>query len=237
MKKIIPFLFFGILAIEIYAEVKVEEFGAGFIYLTKTLLMPFLMLYYYLSTKNNFQKFDKIVLGALFFSWWGDNFLMPQMENINLPIHFLAGLGSFLVAHLLYIPAFMTNDQKQPGLLKQKPIFALPFVLLVGSLLYFLFQQNHPDFVPMKIPVVVYATVILFMVLSAMDRKGREERNSFQLIAIGAIMFMISDSFIALSRFSYLFEGQVNFVRIAIMSLYAGGQFLITQGAIYKYKR
>jgi uncharacterized membrane protein YhhN len=237
MKKIIPYLFFTLLLIEIIGEVMIESIGPNLIYATKTLLMPLLIVYYYLNVKGTFQKFDQIIIAALFFSWWGDNFLMPNYNNISLPFHFLAGLGSFLIAHLMYIPAFLKSESSEKGFLIKQPWFALPIILLVIGLLSFLISQNHPAFEPMKIPVIVYSTVILLMVLSAINRKDKVRNDSFNFILVGAIMFMISDSFIALSRFSDLFEGNVNLVRILIMSLYATGQFLITKGAIYKYNR
>lgn len=236
-KNKLPHLFFIIMMIEILAEIFVEKLGPFPIYFTKPFLMPLLMLYYYQHTKNNFQTFDKIILGALFFSWWGDNFLMPSHPDIKLPFNFLAGLGSFLVAHLLYIPAFLTTERSEKPILLKRPWLALPIVLLVFGLISFLMNAAHPNFIEMKIPVVVYASVIMIMVLTAINRYGRVNHESFKWVTIGAIMFMVSDSFIALSRFSDLFEGKVNLTRILIMALYAGGQFLIAKGCIAQFDR
>jgi uncharacterized membrane protein YhhN len=236
-KNKIPHIFLIILLIEILAEILVDTTGAAFIYATKPFLMPLLMLYYYQHTKNNFQTFDKIILGALFFSWWGDNFLMPAYSDTSMPIHFLAGLGSFLVAHLLYIPAFLTTERNDKPILLKRPWLALPIVLMVFGLISFLMNAAHLQFIEMKIPVIVYASIIMIMVLTAINRYGRVNHESFKWVTIGAIMFMVSDSFIALSRFSDLFEGKENLTRILIMALYAGGQFLIAKGCIATYDR
>lgn len=233
----LPHIFFIILLIEILGEVYVEQLGVLPIYLLKPLLMPILMIYYYQNTKSNFQTFDKFVLGALFFSWWGDNFLMPLWSDISLPINFLAGLGSFLIAHLLYIPAFSKTVNNEKAILWKRPWLALPILLLVFGLISFLMNGQHPDFVEMKIPVMVYASIISLMALAAINRYKRVPQESFKWVMIGALMFVVSDSFIALSRFSNLFENQVNLVRILIMSLYAGGQFLIAYGAILQFDR
>jgi pimeloyl-ACP methyl ester carboxylesterase/uncharacterized membrane protein YhhN len=236
-KNKIPQLFFIIMMLEILAEIYVETLGPVPIYLTKTLLMPVLMYYYYQNTKSNFQTFDKIVLGALFFSWWGDNFLMPSHSVQGESINFLAGLGSFLIAHLLYIPAFLKTTQPSKAVLLRRPWLAFPIVVMVFGLISFLMNQAHPAFMEMKIPVIVYATVIMVMVLTAINRYDRVPHASFKWVTIGALLFMVSDSLIAVSRFSDLFEGNINIARVLIMALYASGQFLIAKGCIEQYPR
>jgi pimeloyl-ACP methyl ester carboxylesterase/uncharacterized membrane protein YhhN len=162
---------------------------------------------------------------------------MPNLPVLPLEIAFLAGLGSFLIAHLMYIPAFIKSTNQEKPILLRRPWLALPFVLMVFGLISFLMNEAHPNFVEMKIPIVVYATVILFMVVSAVNRYNRVPQASFKWVAIGAIMFMVSDSIIALSRFSGLFSGKENLATILIMALYAGGQFLIVKGCIEMYDR
>lgn len=233
----LPHIFFIILLLEILGEVFVESVGVWPIYILKPFLMPILMVYYYQNVKDNFKSFDKFVLGALFFSWWGDNFLMPLWSNIESPINFLAGLGSFLIAHLLYIPAFSKTITNEKAILWKRPWLALPILLLVFGLISFLMNAEHQDFMEMRVPVVVYATIISLMALAAINRFNRVPKDSFKWVMIGALMFVVSDSFIALSRFSDLFQNQVNLVRILIMALYAGGQFLIAYGAILQFDR
>jgi uncharacterized membrane protein YhhN len=235
--RLLPHIFFIILLVEILGEVYVEQLGVIPIYVLKPFLMPILMIYYYQNVKNNFQTFDKFILGALFFSWWGDNFLMPLWSDISLPINFLAGLGSFLIAHLLYIPAFSKTSSNGKVILLRRPWLALPILLLVFGLISFLMNEGKDVFMEMKIPVVIYAGVISLMALAAINRFERVPKESFKWVMIGALMFVVSDSFIALSRFSDLFQNQVNLVRILIMALYAGGQFLIAYGAILQIDR
>jgi len=201
------------------------------IWIFKPLLMPILMFWYYKETKIK-TSFDKIILASLFFSWWGDNFLMPAIFKTD--INFLLGLASFLVAHLLYIAAF-TKIKPLPNkksILINKPYLVIPFILLIVGLLAFLIQENNKSFIEMKMPVIVYASIIMIMVVMALNRKGRVNNNSFQLVFIGALLFMISDSVIALSRFSSLFQGKEILAGILIMVLYAMGQYLIVKGAI-----
>jgi uncharacterized membrane protein YhhN len=53
----------------------------------------------------------------------------------------------------------------------------------------------------MKIPVLIYAAVLTGMVLVALFRFGKTSSSSFALVFGGAILFMISDSLIAINKF------------------------------------
>lgn len=71
----------------------------------------------------------------------------------------------------------------------------------------------------MKIPVMIYISVILSMGVLACLAPGR---NPWMLIA-GATLFMLSDSVIALDRFLRPIPG----AQIIIMTTYYSGQLLI----------
>lgn len=202
------------------------------IWLTKPLLMPILAYWYYQNTKAA-SSFDKIILVSLFFSWWGDNFLMPGIFKTD--INFLLGLGSFLIAHVLYIVAFVKIPIKSKGVLLKKPWLVFPFVLFLFGMISFLFNQKHPAFAPMSIPVVVYASVIMLMVLTALNRYQKVNHPSFKWVFLGAVLFMISDSFIAFQNFSYIFENKPIVARFVIMPFYALGQYLIAKGCILQH--
>ncbi|MEX0596767.1 MAG: lysoplasmalogenase, partial [Candidatus Paceibacterota bacterium] len=202
------------------------------IWIFKPMLMPILAWWYYKETKLE-SKFDKIIMASLFFSWWGDNFLMPAIFKTD--INFLFGLASFLIAHVLYILAFLKTNIEAPSIIKKKPYFMIPFVLYGILLLKTLFAENVDDFAKMSIPVVVYATVIMIMVISALNRQGQVVPASFKWVLIGALMFMASDSFIALSRFTYLFDDHQGLSRMLIMPLYIVGQYFIVKGCVLQH--
>ena len=221
-------IYFVVMVLEILGEIvfDFQQLPYG-IWTFKPLLMPILAFWYYKETKAK-TAFDKVILVSLFFSWWGDNFLMPAIFKTD--INFLLGLASFLIAHVLYIVGFFKTDRKSPSILKSKPYLALPFLAIGIGLLFILFQQNVPGFAEMSLPVVVYASVIMIMVISAVNRYGKVNPASFKWVLIGALLFMLSDSFIALSRFTTLFEGSTFVARILIMPLYVIGQYLIVKG-------
>ena len=223
-------LFFLVVILEILGglvyDLRLIPYG---IWAFKPLLMPILMFWYYKETKAK-KTIDKIMLASLFFSWWGDNFLMPAIFKTD--INFLLGLASFLVAHVLYIAAFVKTNIQNQSIIKSKPYLVLPFIIIGVALISFLMHENSSDFNEMKIPVMVYASVIMVMVITALNRYKRSSINSFKLVFVGAILFMLSDSIIALSRFSSIFEGNLKIAGLLIMLLYASGQYLIVKGML-----
>lgn len=215
--KILPVLYFliGILFI-VFHYLQINNL----MLLTKALIIPTLVLYFVRSQGYSITSFTKLILAALFFSWAGDVFL--QLVYLN-EFFFMLGLVSFLIAHIFYIIAFIDPRQKKT-LIRRKPVLAIPFLVYGISLMWYL----YPDLEEMAFPVLIYATVILFMTIIALNRYNNVNRKSFQLVFIGAILFTLSDSLIAIDKFSNPFEAS----RFLIMSLYITAQFLIVQGCL-----
>jgi uncharacterized membrane protein YhhN len=79
-----------------------------------------------------------------------------------------------------------------------------------------------------RIPVIVYAVVILSMLAAALNRYGKVNGLSFMLVSLGALLFVASDSMIAINKFYEKFD----FARILIMATYLLGQYLIATGSL-----
>ena len=195
-------------------------------YGTKVMLMPLLGMYFYQQSKqvNNY----KFIYLALFFSWWGDIFLMfPRNEaSPNAKLLFIAGLVSFLIGHLNYIIHFIKEAKPLPTAttIVEKPYLVLPFLVFICSFLGLL----YPTLGPMKLPVTVYGIVITCMMMAAFNRKNLVNGTSFTLVFFGAVLFVFSDSCIALNLFYHPFQ----FARIAIMSTYIMAQLFIIKGIL-----
>ena len=189
---------------------------------TKPLLMIVLGIWYYQATVSHRTITHKFILVALGFSWLGDVLLMNETE-----VFFLLGLVSFLITHVLYILGFRReiNLRQEPTLIRRQPLAALPIVLLFGGLLLLLFNHIPGE---MKIPVVIYSSVITLMVIIALNRCGRVSQESFRLVFTGAVLFMLSDSLIAINKF--YFNDTLWKAGFFIMLLYIAGQYLIARG-------
>jgi len=80
----------------------------------------------------------------------------------------------------------------------------------------------------MFVPVLVYATVISAMCIFALNRCGRVNAARFKWVFIGAIVFVLSDSTIAINKFLT----SIPVSGLWIMSLYAFSQYLIVNGIL-----
>lgn len=177
----------------------------------KPLLIPFLL--YIVSISEPFRT-KKILLFALFFSWMGDVLLMFANQHA---LFFILGLISFLIAHLAYIILF----QKQNKVNENKNyLWFIPFVIIyLVTILGFLWSFLKE----MKIPVLVYAIVISLMLLMSIKAYFQWKKPSNHWVLIGAILFVISDSILAIDKF----HSPVQLSSFWIMSTYLAAQFCI----------
>lgn len=190
-------------------------------WICKPLLLPILG-FYYLKNISNEDGWSRPVMAAILFSWLGDVALILQIINENF---FLVGLSCFLIAHVAYILAYRQHqwaegDNALFGI--QKFRFAFP-IILAGTGLVTILYSHLGD---LWVPVMIYSLVIVVMVLQALFRYGLTNSPSFWFVLIGALLFMASDSAIAIDKFLAPFE----LARVFVMSTYIAAQLLIVRG-------
>ena len=177
------------------------------VYLFKPLTTLLIMALALLIPASATPFYKTAIIVGLVFSLLGDIFLMLPDD------HFIWGLLSFLLAHLCYIAAFVSEAGSQVS------GWLLPFVIYGIMLLRILW----PHLNKMKVPVIVYALVILVMGWQAAERGIRLQTLKPYLAAAGAILFMISDSVLALNRFGRPFR----LAQLIVLSTYFTAQWLI----------
>ena len=97
------------------------------------------------------------------------------------------------------------------------------FVGLYGIIYFILIKESLGV---MLIPIAVYCAVITLMGITAVGRLGRTNRSSFNLVFLGALLFIMSDSVIGLNRFA----GPVEHAGPIVMSTYLLAQYLLVKG-------
>ena len=199
------------------------------IFLTKPLLLLLLSIYFYQSTRSYPSSFRKYLLGGLIFSIFGDSFLMFVEQNPDVPQFFMLGLGSFLMAHVFYLLAFAKIPQAlTKGFLVQKKWVILFFVLyFIGNVL-FLWPAVPAD---LKIPVTVYVLAIISMATMGANLKGVISSRLFNGLFLGILLFVISDSLVAINKFHPL-DWQIPAARVFIMVTYLAAQYLIATRSV-----
>jgi uncharacterized membrane protein YhhN len=185
--------------------------------MSKAALMP-LLLFLMFVLANGVVTLPRLLLAAgLIFSWGGDVLL----TNKNEELYFLAGLGSFLIAQLIYM-VVMFNSTFQKPKIKFKPL--LP-VLGFGMILLI---NVTPHAGNLSIPIILYAICVLLMASSAILRHKLTSDDSYQWTLIGAMLFVISDALIGIDKFIF----ELPLARLFIMGTYIPAQYLIVRGIL-----
>lgn len=228
MPTLIECLYFAIAAIEIFAEASGNNMLRM---ISKPLLMVVLIVYYMQGVGAEWNSVHRLMRWAFVFSWVGDVALMFVYKNENF---FLVGLVGFLITHILYTIAFAKVSQpKAEALLPRKAWVMVPLLIYMAALLSLLVPaiNSNEKTQPFLVPVLVYSTAIATMVVFAINRFKRVNDKSFALVFGGALLFMFSDSIIAINKFLSPFET----AGIYIMLLYTLGQFLIAKGTLAQF--
>jgi uncharacterized membrane protein YhhN len=151
-----------------------------------------------------------LLVAALVFSLVGD---------VMLPAHFIPGLVSFLVAHLCYIALFR---QDAPWFASRK---ALAGTLIAAAAMYaVLFPHLAPV---LKIAVAIYAAVIACMAAQAIGRVAVLKDVNAIGVAAGALVFMLSDSLLAIDKFA----APLPMAQFLVLATYYVAQVLIVHNA------
>jgi uncharacterized membrane protein YhhN len=216
----IIYLLIGVICIILLSQ---PAFWPGF--MVKALIIPVLIMLFLLNLKPLTNRLHLFMIAGLLFSWAGDIILEFSESNGNM---FIPGLICFLLAHIMYLTVFITTPGKN-SILGSRFLLLLPVIIYGLVLVLYLYN----DLNGMKLPVIIYAIVILLMLAGAINRIDKVKKKSFWLILAGAILFVISDSAIAINKFSYKFE----YSGIVIMSTYIVAQFLIVKGYIEQFSR
>jgi len=170
------------------------------------IILSLIALYYFsVEKKNNWY------LIALVFSFLGDILLMDK-NNL-----FLYGIAAFLVTQILYIIIIVRQMQKPSNF--HKYLYAFLYVNYVVYLLTLL----KPNLLDLFYPVLVYGIAIsVFGLVATLNYVSKRTRPALYLM-LGAMLFIASDSMIALHKFH---EPKI-FYPVAIMITYVSAQYLI----------
>ena len=147
--------------------------------ISKPLLTISLAVYFYANTRMQ-TRFEKFILLGLGFSFLGDVFLMFQQQS---ELYFLFGLAAFLVAHFMYLKAFLYLTSIESGFLKNNKWPALLVLLFfIGNVIFYW------PYLPkgMGIPIVCYCIAISLMLLACIHAYGSIPKGLWGLIFVGA---------------------------------------------------
>jgi len=139
-------------------------------------------------------RYQRWMAVGMAFSLAGDVFLMLPQDA------FVQGLVSFLLAHLCFIVALLTDSR-----FAERPLGMLACVAY-GAFNLWALWPSLPD--PLHVPVVVYVLVLACMGGQAVVRARLHAMDavvgSAQWSMAGALLFMLSDTLLAWDRFRFV---------------------------------
>lgn len=192
--------------------------------ISKPLIVLSLLAYFLLSTKGMASPLKGWVVGALLLSWLGDVLLLFESRD---SLYFILGLSAFLLAHVAYIIFF--NRLRRVEGIALKPMLFLPVLVYYIGLISLLYSHLGA----MKLPVVVYGAVISAMLATALHLKSLRGSAAGPLFLLGAALFVLSDSLLAVNKFLEPFTG----AGLLIMLTYGLAQFFIVRGNILVFQK
>lgn len=164
-----------------------------------------------------------LFLGGLVFSLLGDIFLLTNKK------FFIAGLLSFLIAHIFYIVG-LVYGKLSPGWEMLIPIIIIVLISVTVYPRIVRGVRSRLEHRHLLLPVVFYMITITIMLLMAMFTWFRAPwvYPSTLLVSIGALLFTISDTLLATGRFLR----PLPYGDFLVMFTYHLGQIGISFGAL-----
>lgn len=159
------------------------------------------------TLRRDGNRYRKTVTVGLTFGILGEFFLMLPSDC------FLAGLSSFLITHLCYLTAFLSDSR----LGKHRLPFGLALCYGAGML-----TVLWPGIAPtLRVPVILYTSLLLGMAAQAVSRALELRTPAARVAGVGAVLFALSDSILAVGRFHGSFSGSYGL----IMATYFAAQW------------
>jgi uncharacterized membrane protein YhhN len=132
------------------------------------------------------ESYKYLIISGLLLSLLGDVFLMLPNDK------FIWGLLSFLLAHLIFIYALADG---------MGPYFEVYSLIPAAFYAIVFLWILLPKTAGLKIPVLVYSLVLMTFLWQAIGRFYYSAESSAWYSLLGALLFVVSDSLLAIARF------------------------------------
>lgn len=194
--------------------------------ISKSALMFSLLIYFWDQTESQKDsKWVRYTTLAIVFTWIGDIMFLLYVKNF---LFFFAGISAYFAAHIFLLFAFSkaTFSEKIKFHFSIVPLIALAYTVLMGYLIV-----PYLDGV-IQVPISLYVLSTLFLVIYAWYRKPQTNTESFLWVFLGVILIVISDSVLAINRFS----NTVPYAQYITTICFIVAHWLIINGLIKHFK-
>ena len=167
---------------------------------------------------------SRLLAAGLLFGALGDALLAWSPHTL------LHGAFAFLIGHLFYIALWLRAGIGVGAALKQPPrlLGAIALIIACIAMTYLLVPRDNPMFAPLA----VYTAVLTLMALCSFTLPWER-----RLVMIGAVLFFISDGFVAWNMFHHDSDPTLAYWRsFAGWMIYWAGQAAMCVGALGLHK-
>lgn len=182
--------------------------GSPGVFASKPMAMAFLVAATLSVPSPGLPRYRGLIAAGLCCSLVGDVLLLWP-DSL-----FVAGLAAFLAAHVCYLTAFRLDGGERPRAALLAPLLGLALALLA-------LVWDGLD--GLRVPVVVYAAVIVAMWWAAIGRWRVRRSPGASLAALGATAFVLSDGLLAINRF----WAPLPVAAVLVLVPYYAAQFLL----------
>lgn len=155
------------------------------------------------------ELFYFVLAGAFVFCFLGD---------LGMEKGLITGLPLFLIAQILFSVAFLSQSLTLGVTVES--LFLTGLVTLVMAIYLILFlrylESSETGLGKFRIPVLIYCVFISLMFISSVLLLSVSEILEFGLVALGGLLFVISDSIIAVREFHH----EISNRELKVMSTY-----------------
>lgn len=190
-------------------------------FVTKPLLMPTLAGSLATNERARNSPLRTSTLAAQVGGWGGDVALLSESKK-----PFLAGIASFALGHAAYFAGFARQVSPQAVHTAGHPQRVAATWAATAPVMGVMAKRRETG---LGLPVFGYATALAAMVVAAGHLDPRLPRDARMLTAVGAGLFMASDTLLGAAKF--VLTDPPPALESAVMASYTSAQFLLSEGA------
>ena len=191
-------------------------------YGSKLILLPLLMLYFYVQPFFAAAPNTKyLILVGLFGSFLGDAFLLSDAL-------FIPGMIAFMTTHIFNILFFHPLTPTK-GASKAKLYVAIILLAVFCAFVYLFLKDAMGALIyPILVYMLLISTSAIYTVRASLNSKATTIADLFW--TPGMLFFIASDAVLAFNKFSWSTQSPIDHIGIVTMATYGIAQLLLVKG-------
>ena len=191
-------------------------------YGSKLVLLPLLMLYFYVQPFFAAAPNTKyLILVGLFGSFLGDAFLLSEA-------YFIPGMIAFMTTHIFNI-LFFHLLMPTTGASKVKLYVAIVLLAIFCAFVYLFLKDAMGALIyPILVYMLLISTSAIYTVRASLNSKATMIANLFW--TPGMLFFIASDAVLAFNKFYWSTQSPIDNIGLVTMATYGVAQLLLVKG-------